>query len=138
VTALPESVAEAFDGARTFALETYRSEFDVAEFFAAAQFDDGRRLTDFFDPASVASIRAALGAASPTDDVLLQWKPWAVLLKLGERPGAGGGETLDGRLLAETGRHSSRTGCSCRCVPGAYSSRSGRSTFMATADCSRC
>jgi uncharacterized protein YbaP (TraB family) len=105
VTALPKLVSDAFDRSRTFALETYLSELDVAAFFASAQFDDGRRLTDYFDAASVASIRATLGAASFSDDVLLRLKPWAVLLKLGELPGAGGGDTLDGRLLAEAKRH---------------------------------
>jgi hypothetical protein len=100
VTALPRPVSDAFDRARTFALEVHFSERDIAEFFAAAQFDDGRRLTDFFDAASLSAIRAALGAASPADDVLVRLKPWAVLLKLGEQTAAGGAETLDDKLLA--------------------------------------
>jgi uncharacterized protein len=104
VTVLPKPVSDAFARARTFALETYLSELDVDEFFAAAQFDDRRRLTDYFDAPSLAAIRAALGAALPPEDVLVRLKPWAILLKLGERPAAGGGETLDGRLLAEAKR----------------------------------
>ena len=104
VTALPGPMAEAFDQARTLALETYLSEVDIDAFFAAAQFGDGRRLSEFFDAPTVASIRSALGAASPPDEVLLRLKPWALLLKLGERPATAGGEMLDGRLLAEAKR----------------------------------
>ena len=104
VTALPRPVSEAFDRARTFAPEVHFSESDIAGFFAAAQFDDGRRLTDFFDAASLSAIRAALGATAPADDVLVRLKPWAVLLKLGEQPAADGGETLDRNLLADAMR----------------------------------
>ncbi len=101
VTALPPPVAAAFRTARTFALETPLAGGEVARFFAAAQFDDGRRLSDFFDPASLAAIRAALPAPAPADDVLMRLKPWAVLLKLSEQTIAEGGSTLDGILLDE-------------------------------------
>ncbi len=104
VTVLPKPVAEAFGRARTFALEIFLGDGDVAAFFAAAQFDDGRRLTDFFDANSIGAIRAALGAALPPDDIFLRLKPWAVLLRLGEAPAPGGGEKLDAKLLADAKR----------------------------------
>lgn len=104
IVALPRPVADAFDGARTLALEIQLGEGDLARFFAAAQFDDGRRLADFFGDAGVAAIRTALGAATPGEEVLSRLKPWAVLLKLGEQPVTGGGATLDRRLLVDAQR----------------------------------
>jgi len=104
VTVLAKPVADAFGGARTLALENDLADGDRAELFAAAQFDDGRRLTDFFDAAGLAAIRAALGADAPADDVLLRLKPWAVMLRLGEQPVAGTGATLDARLQADARR----------------------------------
>jgi uncharacterized protein len=104
VTALPAPVRRAFDDARTFAPEIHLSERDIADFFANAQFDDGRRLTDYVDTTTFEAIRAGLGAAAPPDATLARMKPWAVLLKLAELPAAatdGDGQTLDGALLAE-------------------------------------
>ena len=103
VTVLPRPVADAFASVRTLALENHLAEGDVTALFAAAQFDDSRRLTDFFDPAGIDAIRGALGTEAPPDDVFLRLKPWAVLLRLGEQP-ADGSETLDQRLLAEAKR----------------------------------
>lgn len=102
--ALPKPVADALGAARTLAVEVRLADGDVAQFFEAAQFDDARRLADFFDEASLGRIRAALGAARPDDEVLARLKPWAVLLKLGERPQEGGGETLDRRLVDDAKR----------------------------------
>jgi hypothetical protein len=104
VAVLPAPVVEAFAAARTFALENHLVDGEIDRFFAAAQFDDGRRLTDYFDPASFAAIRAALAAGAPPADVLVRLKPWAVLLKLAEQPIAGGGVTLDEKLLDEARR----------------------------------
>ena len=104
VAALPAVVLEAFSAARTFALESHLVGGEIDRFYAAAQFDDGRQLTDYFDPAGVAAIRAALGAGAPPADVLARLKPWAVLLKLAEQPIAGGGLTLDEKLLDEARR----------------------------------
>jgi len=103
VTTLPRPVADAFAVAKTLAVENHLADGDAGRFFEAAQFDDGRRLTEFFDTASLAAIRKALGGAAPPDDVLLHLKPWAVLLKLIEQPIADG-ETLDAKLLAEAPR----------------------------------
>ena len=104
VTALAKPVADAFGAAKTLALEIQLGEGDLGEFFAAAQFDDGRRLTAYFDAASLAAIRAALGTEAPADDVFVRLKPWAVLLRLGEQPKAGAGETLDAKLQADARR----------------------------------
>lgn len=105
VTAVPAEVTEALVGARTFAREIVLSERDAGEFFAAAQFDDGRRLDDLFDPATMAAIRGALGDAAPSEGALIRLKPWAVLLKVSERPPSPGeGASLDTLLLAEAKR----------------------------------
>lgn len=105
VTALPAPVRQAFDAARTFAPETLLSERDIDEFFAAAQFDDGRRLADFFDPATMAAIRSGLGSEAPSEGALVRLKPWAVLLKLAERPRhPDEGPSLDTLLLIEAQR----------------------------------
>ena len=103
VTTLAKPVMDAFSSARTFALENHLGEGDVAALFEAAQFDDGRRLIDFFDPSAIDAIRGALGAGAPSDEVLLRLKPWAVLLRLGE-VATHGRETLDQQLLAEARR----------------------------------
>jgi uncharacterized protein len=106
VTALPAPVVGALRGVRTFAREIELSERDLADFFDAAQFDDGRRLTDYVDAATYAAIRVALGAAAPPEATLRRMKPWAVLLKLAEFPDSAnpGGDTLDRVLLAEAHR----------------------------------
>ena len=65
-------MADAFDRARTFALEVQSSERDIAGFFAATQFDGGRRLIDFFDAPSLSAIRAAPGAGETLDRDLAQ------------------------------------------------------------------
>jgi uncharacterized protein YbaP (TraB family) len=102
VTAIPAAVRRAFDAARTFAPETVLTERDLDEFFAAAQFDDGRRLEDFFDAGTVAAIRIALGGAALSEGAFVRLKPWAVLLKLAERPRRSDeGASLDALLLAE-------------------------------------
>ncbi len=101
VVALAKPVREALAAARTLALEIRLGEGDIAAFFDAAQFDDGRRLGDFFDPPTVAAIRVALADAVPDGAALARLKPWAVLLKLAEQSGAtgDGDETLDHALL---------------------------------------
>jgi len=104
VTALPRAVTDAFGAVKTLAIENHLEDGEIDRFFAAAQFDDGRNLTDYFDPASLTAIRAALPAGAPPDNVLLRLKPWAVLLKLAEQPIADGGETLDEKLLGAARR----------------------------------
>jgi len=99
---LPPPVSQAFARSHTFAPEITLGEVDVADFFAMAQFDDGRRLADFFDEATLAAIRAALGASAPSDATLERLKPWAVLLQLAQAPPSAVSErpTLDASLLA--------------------------------------
>ncbi len=76
---------------------------DPAAFFAAAQFDDGRRLADHFDGATLAQVRAALGAGAPSEEAFARLKPWAVLLLLAQPPVPGGGPTVD-EILADLAR----------------------------------
>jgi len=106
VTDLPRPVQSAFARARMFAPEIVLSDREIADFFEAAQFDDGRRLSEFFDAPTFEAIRIALGAAAPPPAVLERLKPWAVLLKLAERPEAdpAGRPTLDQLLLAQARR----------------------------------
>jgi hypothetical protein len=106
VTALPEPVARAFGEARTFATEGRLSDGEIASFFEAAQFDDRRRLRDFFDAATIAQIRSRLGERAPAEAAFDRLKPWAVMLLLAEQPAIAGsdGETLDQRLLADARR----------------------------------
>jgi uncharacterized protein YbaP (TraB family) len=101
VTALPDAVARAFGEARSFATESRLTLGEIAGFFDAAQFDDGRRLADFFDAATLAEIRIRLGGRAPERANFERLKPWAVMLLLAEAPAAaaGGGPTLDERLL---------------------------------------
>ncbi len=102
VLELPAPVANAFARARTFATEIVLGEVDVADFFAMAQLDDGRRLTDYFDDDTIAAIRTALGASAPPDAALARLKPWAVLLMLAQAPASYAAErtTLDASLFA--------------------------------------
>jgi len=106
VTALPAPVARAFGEARTFATEGRLSDWEITNFFDAAQFGDGRRLADFFDVAALAEIRARLGERAPTEAAFERLKPWAVMLLLAEAaPQAGeDGVTLDQRLLQDARR----------------------------------
>ena len=106
VTTLPLPVAQALGEARTFATEGRLSDGEIANFFEAAQFDDGRRLGTFFDDATLAQIRARLGERAPAAATFDRLKPWAVMLLLAEEsPRAGGdGETLDQRLLEDARR----------------------------------
>ena len=106
VTALPEPVARAFGEARTFATEGRLSEQEIANFFEAAQFDDGRRLGDFFDAATMTEIRARLGEHAPADAKFDRLKPWVVMLLLAEEapPAGNDGEILDQRLLLDARR----------------------------------
>jgi uncharacterized protein YbaP (TraB family) len=106
VTALPPPVVRAFGTARTFATESRLSDGEIAGFFEAAQFDDGRRLADYFDPATIAQIRIALGPHAPPAAMFDRLKPWATMLMLAEKPGqdGSGGETLDNLLLADARR----------------------------------
>jgi uncharacterized protein YbaP (TraB family) len=103
VTALPPAVTDALSRSRTAAFETVLTDRDLAEFFAAAQFDDARKLTDLVDAATIARIREALGNDAPDEAVLAKLKPWAVLLLLGQAP-LGGAPSLDIVLKAEARR----------------------------------
>ena len=104
VTRLPSAVAAALAASRHFAAEILLLQADPSAFFAAAQFDDGRRLTDHFDDAALAQVRAALGAAAPSPEAFVRLKPWALLLLLAQPQAAAGGPTLDEVLLDEARR----------------------------------
>ena len=100
VVQLPPAVDAALAASRSMALETLLLEGDVATFFASAQYDDGRRLTDHVDAATFARIQSALGARGPDAAALERAKPWAVLLMLAQ-PRDSGAASLDGVLQAE-------------------------------------
>lgn len=106
VTALPPPVERAFGTVRTFATEGRLSDGEIAGFSDAATFDDGRRLADYLDAATIGQIRVALGAFAPPAAMFERLKPWAVMLMLAEKPArdGAGGETLDRRLLSDARR----------------------------------
>ena len=101
VTAVPAVVTEALAASRYLAPEILVAQSGAPEFFEAAQFDDKRRLGDYFDAETLARIRVALGDAAPAPDVFERLKPWAVLLMLAQPQAQSGGATLD-EVLVET------------------------------------
>jgi uncharacterized protein YbaP (TraB family) len=103
VTAVPAVVAEALAASRYLAPEVLVAQGELPEFFEAAQFDDARRLSDYFDAETLARIRVALGVGAPAPDVFIRLKPWAVLLMLAQPQAQAGGSTLD-EVLVETAR----------------------------------
>lgn len=105
VTRIPAVVRDALAGSRRLAPEILLSQADAPEFFAAAQFDDQRRLADYFDAATLAEVRAALGGELPPPEVFERLKPWAVMMRLAQAPAGGGGPTLDEILVADARSH---------------------------------
>jgi len=99
VTRLPAAVTSALAASRWFAAEILLLQAEPSAFFAAAQFDDGRRLTDHFDDATLAQVRDVLGGGAPSPEAFSRLKPWAVLLLLAQPPATGGGPTLDEILI---------------------------------------
>ena len=99
VTAIPPVVTEALAASRYLAPEILVAQSGTPDFFEAAQFDDKRRLADYFDAETLARIRAALGDAAPAPGVFERLKPWAVLLMLGQPRAQASGATLDEVLV---------------------------------------
>lgn len=81
---LPREVMTALDATRSAAFETLLTDGEVATFLAAAQYEDGRRLTDQLGAGTLARVRDALGRDAPDDATLARVKPWAILLMLAE------------------------------------------------------
>ena len=94
----------ALRGTQRLALEIVLSDADEREFFAAAQFSDGRRLADAFDAATLAHIRAALGARVPREEDFERLKPWAVLLLLAQPRVEADSPALDRELQVDARR----------------------------------
>lgn len=103
VTVIPVPVAEALASSRYLAPEILVAQAGAPEFFEAAQFDDARRLADYFDAATLGRIQSALGTAVPAADVFVRLKPWAVLLMLAQPQAPTGSATLD-EVLVESAR----------------------------------
>jgi uncharacterized protein YbaP (TraB family) len=82
VTRIPPAVAHALASSRWLAPEVLLTPAELPDFLAAGQFHDGRRLADYFDEATLARIRSALGRNAPPPDAFARMKPWAVLLLL--------------------------------------------------------
>ena len=104
VAVLAPPVRAAFDSARRVAFENVLADADETAFFAAAQYEDGRRLADAFDVSTLERIRHALGPRAPPEAQFERLKPWAVLLLLAQPRIDEGGPTLDRQLLAEARR----------------------------------
>ena len=101
VTRIPPVVRDALAGSRSLAQEVVLTQADLPDFFAAAQFDDHRRLADFFDAATLEQVSVALGDALPPAAVFARLKPWAVMMRLAQVPTDAGGPTLDEILVAD-------------------------------------
>jgi uncharacterized protein len=101
VVALPPLVQAAFDRAHRLALEIVLVDAGAAEFLAAAQFDDGRRLADMFDSDTVEAIRVALAARVPPEAEFDRLKPWAVLLLLAQPRDVSSRPTLERELMSK-------------------------------------
>jgi uncharacterized protein YbaP (TraB family) len=99
VARITPEVEAALQASRRLAPEIVMYQSEQEEFFAAAQFDDARRLADYFDAEMLARIRIVLGVNAPPAAEFDKLKPWAVLLMLAqpERPGSTG--TLDEVLV---------------------------------------
>src|SRR5439155_1561375 len=67
VAVLAPPVRAAFDSARRVAFENVLADADETAFFAAAQYEDGRRLADAFDVSTLERIRHALGPRAPSE-----------------------------------------------------------------------
>ena len=104
VVTLTPAAATALAQARRLAPEMLLSRAELPEYFAAAQLEGGARLADYFDDATLARIRTALGAALPPEDVFARLKPWAVLLLLAEPADGQAGPTMDEALIARARR----------------------------------
>lgn len=100
VTALAGPVKRALEQSRTAAFETLIAQGDAREFFAAARYEDGRRLSDDLGPDRLAALRDALGPDAPDPATLEASKPWAALLRLAQ-PQASGPAPLDEMLKIE-------------------------------------
>jgi uncharacterized protein YbaP (TraB family) len=101
VTRIPSVVREALANSRRLAQEIVLTQADLPEFIAAAQFDDHRRLADFFDADTLAQVRVALGEALPPPEVFARLKPWAVMMRLAQAPTDIDGPTLDEILVSD-------------------------------------
>lgn len=100
VVTLTPAAAAALAQARRLAPEMLLSRAELPEYFAAAQLEGAGRLADYFDAATLARIRTALGSALPPEEVFARLKPWAVLLLLAEPVGGQAGPTMDEALIA--------------------------------------
>ena len=80
------------------------SKWTRREFLAAAQYDDGRRLADHFDAATLARIRAALGARAPRDEEFERLEAVGSAADAGAAARQADDASLDGVLQADARR----------------------------------
>jgi len=104
VTRLPAVVREALAASRQLAPEILLAESELPGYFAAAQFDDGRRLADYFDERTLAQILDVLGANAPPPEVFARLKPWALLPMLAQARAQELEPTLDEVLIDDAHR----------------------------------
>jgi len=103
VARMTPEIEAALADSRRFAPEILLDVSEQEEFFAAAQFDDARRLGDYFSADMLSRIRVALGVNAPASGVFERLKPWAVLLMLAQPERVGSAETLD-EILVDAAR----------------------------------
>jgi uncharacterized protein YbaP (TraB family) len=99
VARITPEVEAALLASRRLAPEIVMYQRELEEFFAAAQFDDARRLADYFDAETLSRIHLLLGMNAPTAAEFDRLKPWAVLLMLAQPERGGSTGTLDEVLV---------------------------------------
>jgi uncharacterized protein YbaP (TraB family) len=99
VARITPEIEAALVASRRLAPEILLNQSEQEEFFAAAQFDDSRRLADYFDAEMLSRIRVVLGVNAPPAAEFDRLKPWAVFLMLAQPERGGSTGTLDEVLI---------------------------------------
>jgi uncharacterized protein YbaP (TraB family) len=102
VTAIPGPVMAALASSRRLAPELVLAREDMAAFFAAAaQLEDGHRLSEYFDADALERVRAAIGPDAPSAEALDRLKPWVLWLMLDRGGTIASAPSLDELLIVE-------------------------------------
>ena len=97
---VPEPVRLALSRSRRYLMEAQHAAPELARFFEAAQFENGRRLEPLIGTEAFAKVAAHLRERHVPETVIDRIKPWAALANLTVTPEDYQGETPDQKLLA--------------------------------------
>lgn len=102
VTAIPAPVMAALASSRRLAPELVLSRDDMPAFFAAAaQLENGHRLSEYFDADALERVRAAIGPNAPPAEALDRLKPWVLWVMLDRGGTIASAPSLDELLIVE-------------------------------------